>query len=57
MKGWDASTAQALLQSVDDILAKNGVQWNNCTLLGLDNNNTNIGNRNSIKTKGFREKS
>ena len=53
MKGWDASTAQALFQSVDGILAKNGVQWNNCTLLGLDNTNTNIGNRNSIKTKAL----
>ena len=53
MKGRDASPAQALFQSADDILAKNGVQWNNCTSLGLDNTNTNIGNRNSIKTKAL----
>ena len=32
-------------------LAKNDVQWNNCTSLGLDNTDANIGNRNSIKTK------
>ena len=46
MKGRDASRAQTLFQSVDDILAKNGVQWNNCTSLGRDNTSTNIGNRN-----------
>ena len=40
MKGRDANTAQALFQSVDDILAKNGVQWNNSTSLGLDNTKT-----------------
>ena len=53
MKGWDASTAQALFHSVDNILRKNDVQWNNCTLLGLDNTNTNTGDQNSIKTKAL----
>ena len=52
-KGRDASTAQALFQSVDEILAKNGVQWKNCTSLGLDKTNTNICNRNSIITKAL----
>ena len=31
LKGQDTSTAQAPFESVDDILAKNGVHWNNCT--------------------------
>ena len=30
MKEWHPSTAQELFQSADDILAKYGVQWNNC---------------------------
>ena len=46
MKGWDASTTQALFQSIHDIVAKNGVQWNKCTSSGRDNTNTNIGNGN-----------
>ena len=46
MKGWDASTTKTLFQSVADILPKNGVRWNKCTSLGLDNTNTNISNRN-----------
>ena len=52
MKGRDASTPQANFQSVDDILAKmvfNGIivlRWDLITL-------TNIGNRNSIKTKAL----
>ena len=53
LKGQDASTAQALFQGVDDILTKNGVQWKNCTSLGLNNTNTNIGNQNFIKTKAL----
>ena len=55
MKGRDTSTTQDLFQSADDILAKNGVQWNNCTSLGLDKTNKNIGNRDSIKTKALGE--
>ena len=51
LKGQDTSTAQAPFESVDDILAKNGVHWNNCTQLGLGNTNKNIGNRNSIKQR------
>lgn len=51
MKEWHPSTAQELFQSADDILAKYGVQWNNCTLLGVVNTNTNIGNQRTASEK------
>ena len=53
IKGRNASTAQAFFQIVDYILTKNGVKWNNCTSLGLDNTNANIGDRSSIKTRAL----
>ena len=51
LKEQDTSTTQAPFESVDDILAKNGVHQNNSTQLGLGNTNKNIGNRNSIKQR------
>lgn len=51
MKEWDPSTAQELFQSADDILAKYGLQWNNSTLLGVVNTNTNTGNQRRASEK------
>ena len=51
IEGWDASTAESMFQSVDDLLATNSIEWDCCMAIGLDNTNVNIGDHNSIKSR------
>ena len=49
--GIDASTAQAMFQSVDNQLKNHDISWKFCLAIGLDNRNANIGDHNSIKPR------
>ena len=51
--GRDASTARAEFDSVNTLFEKFGLSWHNVTGLGLDNTNSNIGARNSIKQRAL----
>ena len=47
----ESGTAEAIFNKVDSVLQENNIDWKNCTSLGVDNTNTNVGNRNSVKTR------
>ena len=47
--GENASTADTLFQSIQDALNQDDVSWYNC--VSIENCNTNIGAKNSIKTR------
>ena len=49
--GADASTAEAIFQSVDNQLNNHDINWDYCLAIGLDNRNVNIGDHNSIKSR------
>ena len=50
LEGRDASTADVMFESVDNVLATNDIQWDHWIAIGLDNTNVNIGEHNSIKS-------
>jgi hypothetical protein len=47
----EASTADAMFQSVDELLDRNSIDWDHCVAIGLDNTNGSIGDHNSIKSR------
>ena len=49
--GTDASTAEAMFQSIDNQLNNHDISWDYCLDIGLDNTNVNIGDHNSIKSR------
>ena len=51
LEGRDASTADVMFESVDNVLATNDIQWDHWIAIGLDNTNGNIGEHNSIKSR------
>ena len=51
IEGWDASTAECMFQSVDNLLESNSTGWDYCMAIGLNNTNVNIGDPNSIKSR------
>ena len=54
--GTDASTAEAMFQSVNNQLNNHNISWDYCLAIGLDNTNVNIGDHNPIKSRA-KEKS
>ena len=46
----DASTAEAMFQSIANQSNNHDISWDYSLAIGLDNTNINIGNRNSIKS-------
>lgn len=51
LEGREASTAETMFQSVNELLERNSINWNYCVAIGLDNTNVNIGDHNSIKSR------
>ena len=47
----DSGTAESVFNKLDGVLSKHDIQWNNCTGLGVDNTNSNVGRHNSLKTR------
>ena len=43
--------AYSIFEKIDETLQTNNIPWDNCTAFGVDNTNTNIGERNSIKSR------
>lgn len=55
LEGRDASTAETMFASVNNLLDMNDIQWDHCMAIGLDNTNANVGEHYSIKSRA-REK-
>ena len=51
LEGQEASTANAMFQSVDELLEGNSIDLDFCVAIGLDNTKVNIGDHNSIKSR------
>ncbi|XP_033115328.1 uncharacterized protein LOC117115578, partial [Anneissia japonica] len=49
------STAEALFNTMDEVLKTHSLSWKNCVGIGLDNTSVNMGCRNSIKTRLLKE--
>ena len=49
--GEDVSKAVTLFEAIDGALEKSVITWDNCVSFGVDNCNTNIGSKNSLKTR------
>lgn len=49
--GEHASKAETLFCSIQNALDKEDITWSNCVSFGVDNCNTNIGSKDSIKTR------
>ena len=56
LEGRDASTAEVMFQSVDELLERNSLDWDHCLATGADNTNINIGDHNSIKSRANEKK-
>ena len=53
--GEDASKASILFESIEKAMGRDDIPWENVVSIGLDNCSTNMGKRNSIKSR-FLEK-
>ena len=53
--GEDASKASTLFESIEKAMGRDDIPWENVVSIGLDNGSTNMGKRNSIKSR-FLEK-
>ena len=49
--GEHASTAETLFQSIQTAMNNDGISWSKCISFGVDNCNSNVGEKNSIKTR------
>ena len=49
--GEDCCKAAALFDAIDVQFIKDGIDWENLVCIGLDNTNTNMGNKNSVKSR------
>ena len=56
MEGKDVSKAAAMFKSIEDFYTKFDLKWNSVTLIGVDNTNSNIGQRNSIARRAKEKK-
>ena len=52
----DCSKAETLFNAINDAFKKDDLNWDNVVSVGLDNTNTNMGIRNSLKTRILSEK-
>ena len=55
LEGRDACTADAMFQSVDELLERNNLDWEYCVAIGVYNTNVNIGHHDSIKSRAKEE--
>ena len=51
VSGVNSGTAETIFNKMDETLLKNGVSWDKCIGLGVDNTSVNMGKRNSIRTR------
>lgn len=49
--GEDAGKAKSIFDKIDDTLRELNIPWDHCTAFGVDNTNTNIRARNSLKSR------
>ena len=49
--GEDAGRAKSIFDKINDTLSELNIPWNHCTSFGVDNTNTNIGAKNSLKSR------
>lgn len=49
--GKAAASAESIFSKMDEALQSNGVSWQNCVGVGVDNTSVNLGKRNSIMTR------
>ena len=49
--GEDCSTAETLFTVINDAFKSDNLDWENVISVGLNNTNTNMGSRNSLRTK------
>ena len=54
--GEHSGKAKNIFSAIDSTLMKDGVDWNNLVSIGLDNTNSNMGIRNSIKSRILQKK-
>ena len=50
-----SGTAESIYGKIDDTLKRFGIEWEKCVAFSVDNTNTNVGSRNSIKTRVSQE--
>ena len=50
-KGLDASKPKEIFDAIHNTLERYDIPWDNCTAFGVDNTNSNIGAKNSIKSR------
>ena len=50
-EGKDSATAASIFKKMDRILKDNGIPWNQCIGVSVDNTSVNLGKRNSIMTR------
>ena len=51
--GEDCSKAETLFTVINDAFKRDDLDWDNVVSVGLDNTNTDMGSRNSLRTKIF----
>ena len=51
LEGPNASTAEFMFKSVDELFNEHSISWDTVTAIGVDNTNANIGAHNSIKSR------
>ena len=49
--GEDCSKAETLFTAINDVFKSDDLDWDNVVSVGLDNTNTNMGSRNSLRTR------
>ena len=49
--GVDASKPKEVFETINSTLERYEIPWNHCTAFGVDNTNSNIGTKNSIKSR------
>ena len=49
--GPDAGKAKSIFDKTNDVLIREGIPWDNCIAFGDHNTNSNIGAKNSIKSR------
>ena len=54
--GEHSGKAENIFSAIDSTMTNDGVDWNNLVSIGLDNTNSNMGIRNSIKSRILQKK-
>ena len=55
--GEHSGKADNIFSAIDSTMTNDGVDWNNLFSIGLDNTNSNMGIRNSIKSRTLKKDS